>query len=117
MNKKKILWISIGVLDLAVVTFLFVVHIIMLSHVIGKTPLEVQMYAKGSGLFPYLVGHLDVYGYAFVIPLFVILAANIVALVIYIKKITKKDKVSVKDLSEEEKEALRKELLKDLESK
>ena len=116
MNKKKILWILLGVLDLGIVTFLFVVHIVMLSHVIGKTPLEVQLFAKGEGLFPYLAGHLDVYGYAFVIPLFVVLAANIVGLVIYIKKVTKKEKVSVKDLSDEEKEALKKELLKDLEN-
>ena len=102
MNKKKILWILLGVLDLGIVTFLFVVHIVMLSHVIGKTPLEVQLFAKGEGLFPYLAGHLDVYGYAFVIPLFVVLAANIVGLVIYIKKVTKKEKVSVKGLNNDD---------------
>ena len=116
MNKKKILWISIGILDFAIVTFLFVVHIVMLSNVIGKTPAEIEKFSKGSGLFAYLAGHIDVYGYAFVIPLFVVLAANIIGLVFYIKKATKKEKVTVKDLSEEEKEALKKELLKDLES-
>ena len=118
MNKKKILWILLAVLDFGVVTFLFVVHIIMLSHVVGKTASEIQAFASGKGLFPYLAGHLDVYGYAFVIPLFVVLAANIIGLVIYIKKVTKKEnRVSVSDLSEEEKEALKKELLKDLEGK
>lgn len=115
MNKKKILWISLGVVDIAIVVFFFVVHIVMLSNVIGKSAEEIAEFASGSGLFPYLAGHLDVYGFAFVIPLFVILAANIVGLVIYIKKSTKKQAITVNDLSEEEKEALKKELLKDLE--
>ena len=115
MNKKKILWISLAVLDVALVVFLFVVHIVMLSNVVGKTPEEIAAFANGSGLFAYLAGHIDVYGYAFVIPLFVVLAANIVGLVFYIKKATKKKAVTVSDLTDEEKEALKKELLKDLE--
>ena len=117
MNKKKILWISLGVLDLGIVVFLFVVHIVMLANVVGKNSAAIREFAEGDGLFAYLAGHLDVYGYAFVIPLFVILAANIVGLVIYIKKSTKKKAVTVNDLSDEEKEALKKELLKDLEEK
>lgn len=117
MNKKKILWISLGVLDLGIVIFLFVVHIVMLANVVGKSSAEIQEFAKGSGLFAYLAGHLDVYGFAFVVPLFVILALNIVGLVIYIKKSTKKKAVTVSDLSDAEKEALKKELLKDLEDK
>ena len=116
MNKKKVLFICLAVLDVAIVTFLFVVHIIMLANVVGKTPAAVQEFAKGKGLFPYLAGHLYVYGFAFVVPLFLILAANIVALVIYIRKSVNKEKVTVNDLSEDEKEALKKELLKDLES-
>ena len=117
MNKKKILWISLGVLDLGIVIFLFVVHIVMLANVVGKSAIEIKDFSEGTGLFAYLAGHLDVYGFAFVIPLFVILAANIVGLVIYIKKATKKKAVTVSDLSNEEKEALKKELLKDLEEK
>ena len=117
MKNKKILWIALAVLDVAVVGFLFVVHIIMLANVIGKTPDQIVELANGTGLIAYLAGHLNVYGFAFVIPLFVVLAANIVGLVIYMKKTLKKDKVSVSDLSEEEKEALKKELLKDLENK
>ena len=81
---------------------------------IGKTPAAVQDFAKGQGLFPYLAGHLAVYGFAFVLPLFLILAANIIGLVLYIRRTTKKEKVTVSDLSDEEKEALKKELLKDL---
>ena len=115
MKNKKILWIILAVLDVAVVIFLFVVHIIMLANVVGKTPAQVQQFAQGKGLFPYLAGHLTVYGCAFVIPLFVILAGNIVGLVLYIRKSLKKEKVTVNDLSDEEKEALKKELLKDLE--
>ena len=115
MKNKKPLWIALAVLDAGAVIFLFVVHIVMLANVIGKSPEAVQEFAKGEGLFPYLAGHLTVYGFAFVVPLFVILAANIIGLVLYIKKSTKKEKVSVSDLSEEEKEALKKELLKDLE--
>ena len=117
MNKKKILWISLGALDLAIVIFLFVVHIVMLANVVGKTPEQIQEFARGGGLFAYLAGHLSVYGFAFVVPLFVILAVNIVGLVIYIRKTTKKKAVTVNDLSEEEKEALKKELLKDLQEK
>ena len=114
MKNKKILWICLGVLDVAVVTFLFVVHIMMLANVVGKTPAEVQALADNPGLIGFLAGHLSVYGFAFVIPLFVVLAANIVGLVLYMRKTLKKDKVSVSDLSEEEREALKKELLKDL---
>lgn len=117
MKNKKVLWIAIGVVDVAIVTFFFVIHIMMLANVIGKSPAEIQELQKESGLIPFLVGHLAVYGFGFVLPLFLILAANIVGLVIYLRKNLKNDKVTVSDLSEEEKEALKKELLKDLESK
>ena len=117
MKNKKVLWIAIGVVDVAIVAFFFVIHIMMLANVIGKSPAEIQELQKESGLIPFLVGHLAVYGFGFVLPLFLILAANIVGLVIYLRKNLKNDKVTVSDLSEEEKEALKKELLKDLESK
>ena len=117
MDKKKILWIALGVVDIAVVVFFFVVHIVMLSNVVGKTPEQIAEFAQGSGLFAFLAGHIDIYGYAFVIPLFVVLAANIVGLVIYIRRSTKKQEITINDLSEEEKEALKKELLKDLDDK
>ena len=116
MKSKKILWICLGVLDVGIVGFLFVVHILMLANVVGKDPEYIQTFAAGDGLLPYLAGHLSVYGFAFVIPLFVILAANIVGLVLYMKKSLKKSAVTVNDLSDAEKEALKKELLKDLEN-
>lgn len=115
MKNKKVLWIVLGALDVAIVIFLFVVHILMLANVIGKTPDEIAELTKRSGLIPFLAGHLAVYGFGFVIPLFLILAANIVGLVLYMRKSIKKEKVDVSDLTEEEKEALKKELLKDLE--
>ena len=114
MNKKKILWIALGVLDIAVVLFFFVVHIVMLANVVGKSSQEIAEFAKGDGLFAYLAGHIDIYGYAFVIPLFVVLAINIIGLVLYIRRSTKKQTITVSDLTDEEKEALKKELLKDL---
>ncbi len=117
MKNKKVLWIAIGAVDVAVVTFLFVIHIIMLANVVGKSPAAINEMAKGEGLISFLIGHLAVYGFAFVLPLFLVLAANIVGLVIYLRKNLQKEKVTVNDLSEEEKEALKKELLKDLESK
>ena len=115
MKNKKVLWIILGALDVAVVGFLFVIHIIMLANVIGKTPAQVVDMADQPGLIGYLAGHLTVYGLAFVLPLFLILAANIVGLVFYLRKNLKKGgKVKASDLTEEEREALKQELLKDL---
>ncbi len=118
MKSKKVLWICLAALDVAIVGFLFVIHIIMLANIIGKTPIEINDLANGGkGLVSYLAGHLSVYGFAFVLPLFLILAANIVGLVFYLRRNLKHTKITASDLSEEEKEALKKELLKDLEKK
>ena len=54
------------------------------------------------------------YGVFFVVPLFILLAGNIIGLVFYVRKTTKKEPVKVQDLSEAQKEALRQELLRDL---
>ena len=90
----------------------------MLAKVIGKQPYQIQeMINHEKGLIPYLAGHLSVYGFAFVVPLFVVLAANIIGLVLYLKKGLKREKITASDLSEEEKEALKKELLKELQEK
>ncbi len=117
MKNKKILWICIGTLDVAIVGFLFVIHVIMLAKVIGKDPVQVAALAEEENLIGYLAGHLNVYGFAFVFPLFVILAANIVGLVLYLRKNLKRGKITASDLTEEEKEALKQELLKDLQNK
>ena len=117
-KSKKILLIALAALDVAVVGFFFVIHIMMLANLVGKTPIEIHEFTtEGKGLIAYLAGHLTVYGFAFVLPLAVILIANIVALVFYLRKNLKRGKISASDLSEEEREALKKELLKDLEKK
>ena len=117
MKNKKVLWISLAAVDVAVVAFLFVMHVLMLVNVFKLNPAELQVYVKEKGLFPYLAGHLNVYGFAFVIPTALILALNIVGLVLYLKKSSSREKITAKDLSEEEKEALKKELLKELNEK
>lgn len=116
MKNKKILFYAIGALDVAIVGFLFVIHILMLIQVISKSPAVLDDYLKhGTGFIHYLACNLKVYGFAFVIPTFVVLSANIVCLVLYLKKGLKREKITASDLTEEEKEALKKELLKDLE--
>ena len=83
----------------------------MLAETVGKTPAEM---AANTGFIGYLQNHTTLYGLAFVVPLFVLLAGNIVGLVIYVKKTSKSEPAQLNDLSEEQKEALRQELLKDL---
>ena len=111
MNKKKVLFIVGVSLDVAITIFLFVLSIIMLANA-GKTDVE---RAAMTGFVGWLV-NLEpwVYGVSFVVPLFVLLAANVVGLVIYVRANTKKEPVKVSDLSDEQKEALKKELLNDL---
>ena len=111
MKNKKVLWISLIALDVIVTVFLFVIHIIMLSNIIGKSAEEIQ---DLTGLVGDLAKNTNLYLGAFVVPTFVILAANIVGLVIYVRKQTKKEAVKVEDLTDEQKEALKQELLKDL---
>ena len=107
-NKSKLaLWISLVAVDVIITGVLFVISIIMLAN----TPKSEEERQAMDGFIGYLVKNPNVYLWAFVVPLFVLLAANIVGLVIYVRKTTKKD---LKDLTAEQKEALRQELLKDL---
>ena len=110
-NYKKPLFITLISLDVIVTIFLFVLSIIMLANA-GKTDAERQAM---TGFIGWLVNlEAWVYGVAFVVPLFVLLAVNVVGLVIYVKRATKKEPVKVSDLTDEQKEALKKELLQDL---
>lgn len=113
MKNKKPLFIALIVLDLALTIFFLVISIIMLANTVGKTPAEIQANA-GNGLIGYLQNHTTVYFLGFVLPLFVLLAANIIGLVIFVKKTSKSEPTKLDDLSDEQKEALRQELLKDL---
>ena len=113
MKNKKPLFIAIIALDLALTIFFLVISIIMLAETVGKTPAEIMANAE-NGLIGYLQNHTNVYGFGFVVPLFLLLAGNIIGLVIYVKKTSKSEPTQLDNLSEEQKEALRQELLKDL---
>lgn len=111
MKNKKVLWISLLALDVAVTIALFVLHIIVLSNILNPnfdadsaSPF-IQWVAGDKG---------QTYGFALVIPTFVILAANIVVLVLYVRKQTKKEPVKLDDLTEEQKAELKKQVLQDL---
>ena len=112
-NKKILILSGIGV-DVAITIFLFIISIIMIATM-PKTASDAQ---TRTGFIGYLQNHPTVYLCAFVIPLFVLLAGNIVLLFLYVKKSApKKEKVELNELSDEQKEALKKELLKDIENK
>ena len=112
-NYKKPLFIGLIVLDVAITVFLFVISILVLTTMAGAKDLN-EAIEKSSGLIKFLLQNRTIYGVFFVIPLFLILAANIVGLVFYVRKTAKKEPAKLEDLSEEQKEALRQELLKDL---
>ncbi len=110
MNKKRILFFSLIGLDVALTIALLVISIIMLAETIGSN----GQYSSNP-FIEFLQKNTTVYFCAFVLPLFILLAANIIGLVIYVRKATKKEPVKLSDLSAAEKEALRKQLLKDTE--
>ena len=112
---QKVLIIAGIALDVAITIFFFVISIVMLI-MLGKygNPQEATKHA--SGLILYLLEHTVFYFWVFVFPLFVLLAGNIIGLVFYVKKTSAQENAPAKldDLSEEQKEALKAELLKDL---
>ena len=116
MNQKakRILFFTGLSLDVAITIFLFVVAIIMLATMPADQRDMKDAVAKNGPFIGYLQQHTVVYLCAFVIPLFVLLAANIVFLVLYVRKLSKKPEIAVDELSEAQKAALRAELLKDL---
>ena len=102
-------------LDVAITVFLFAISIIMLG-MLGKYGDSKEAAFHASGLILFLLQNTTLYFWGFVFPLFILLAANIIGLVFYVKKTSAKENAPTKldDLSEEQKEALRQELLKDL---
>ena len=110
---KKPLFIGLIVLDVVITVFLFVISIIILATVIPAETIN-EAIANSSGLIRFLLQHPTIYLVLFVIPLFLILAANIIGLVFYVRKTSKSEPAKLEDLSDEQKEALRQELLKDL---
>ena len=111
MKNKKPLFIALLALDIAVTLGLAIFNIIMLANTVGKNAAELS---EGTGLIGYLQKNPTIYLVAFVIPLFVLLAGNIIGLVVYVRKSTKKEPIQVDDLTDEQREALRKELLAEL---
>ena len=112
---KKPLIIAGLVLDVGVTIFLFVISIMILAKVIPAATLNEAINAsRNMPLIHFLLLNPTIYLVGFVIPLFVLLALNVVGLIIYVKKTSGVKPAQLDDLSEEQKEALRQELLKDL---
>ncbi len=112
---KKPLIIAGLVLDVGVTIFLFVISIIILAKVIPAATLnEAINNSRNLPLIYFLLQNPTIYLVGFVLPLFVLLALNVVGLIIYVKKTSGVKPAQLDDLSEEQKEALRQELLKDL---
>ena len=111
---KKPLLLSLLGVDFALTVFLLVISIIMIATIVsnGNNPQEAAKHA--SGMIKFFIKNPTAYFFVCVIPLFLLLAANIVGLVLYVRKTSKKEPTKLDDLSEEQKEALRQELLKDL---
>lgn len=115
-TKKKVLLGVAFSLDAAITIFLFVVSIIMLATM-PKTEADYLIAQRKPGMIPYLQTHSTVYLLTCVLPLVILLIVNIYAFIKYIKKAYAKKKVELTDLSDEEKEKLRQELLNDLQKK
>ena len=113
-NYKKPLLITLIALDFALTVFLFVISIIMIATIAKYDNNPQVAAAESSGMIAFFIKNPNVFLGVVVIPLFVLLAANIVGLVIYVRKTAKKEPAKLDDLSDEQKEALRQELLKDL---
>ena len=115
---KKALIIAGVAVDLGLTIFLFVVSIIMLAtlkNIPDAVEHTEQLCIERNGPFiGYLQAHPTTFLLAFVVPLFILLAINIAVLVIYVKKAGKAKAVEMDDLDEEQKAALKAELLKDL---
>ena len=115
MNKyKKPLLIALVVLDVAITTFFLVLSIMILVKVVPAKTLN-EAIANSDGLVKAILQMKPVVSFfVFVLTMFLVLAGNIVGLMLFVRKTTKKEPAKIEDLSEEQKEALRQELLKDL---
>ena len=108
-TKKILLIAGIGV-DVALTIFLFVLSIVLLANMPANS-FDIQNKPEFLRFFYDSEWHIPV---MIVVPLFVLLALNIFALFMYVKKTSAQKKVKLNELSEAEKEALRRELMKDL---
>ena len=114
-KSQKILIIAGVAVDVAITIFLFVISIIMLALLGKYGDAKTAIANTPEGLLKFLLQNTNIYFWAFVFPLFILLAGNIVGLVFYVKKTSvKSEPAKLDDLTEEQKEALRQELLRDL---
>jgi len=110
MKNKKPLWIVLFIVDVAITAGFFVIHIMMLIN-LAKPEFERNQI---TGLFRILMDNNQIYLWGFVVPLFLLLALNIIGLVLYVRKTSKKEVTKLDDLTEDQKEALRQQLLERL---
>ena len=111
---KKPLLIALVVIDVAIVAFFLVLSIMILVKVVPAKTLN-EAIANSDGLVKAILQMKPIASFfAFVLPMFLVLAANIIGLVLFVRKTSKSEPAKLDDLSEEQKEALRQELLKDL---
>ena len=111
--KKILLFVGLSV-DIAITLSLFVIAIIMLATM-PSTRIAMEEAIETNGPFiGYMQQHPTLYFWSCVFPLILLLVGNIVILVLFVRKLMKKKEVAVDDLNEEQKAALRAELLKEL---
>ena len=115
-NNKLPLYIALLALDFVITVFLLVVAIIMLVKSSQMTAVEIEA-LEAKDMISFFQKNPLVYGLTCVVPLFLLLIGNVIILILYVRKTTKRETVKVTDLSEAEKEALKQELLKDLQNK
>ena len=114
MSKKNVKYLIIAgiAVDTVLTIGLFVLSIVLLVHFNTTTQAELL---TEEGFLGWFVKDPNRIIYTVMVPLFILLALNIVLLFLYVKKTApKREKVELNELSDEQKEALRKELLKDI---
>lgn len=116
---KKVLIIGGISIDVLITVFLFVISIIMLATMPDLKSagyLDMKSYYEAHpGMITYLQANPTTYLLSCVLPLVVLLIANVILLVLYINKAGKR-KTELSDLSEAQRAALRAELMKDMSS-
>ncbi len=111
--KKVLIYCGLG-LDVIVTVFLFVISIIMIATMPDKIYDPKVFYESNPGLITYLQAYPTTYLLSCVLPLVILLIGNIILLVLYINRAGKK-KAELADLTDEQRAALRAELMKDME--
>lgn len=112
-KNRKPLYITLFCIDVVITVFLLVISIILLIRISTMNAASLES-LEVTDLITFFMKNPTVYLFSCVVPLFLLLATNIIVLVLFVKKSTKAEVVKVNDLSEAQKEALKAELLKEL---